>query len=330
MKTHPNKKFLHYIFIKTKEALDRISVPFFITHGTCLGYYRDKDFIEWDHDLDIGIWFEDWKPEIKDAMGKCGFRFNHVEGGNIKAGRKEFYKLKREKKIKQELGFDSSIGVFPHHGTSIKTYHRHDDCFWTAFWINRYRFQFFNKRFIWIHKPFILKEVKFKNLCVKIPHPTEVYLKELYGDDWEVPKKHCQISLKNLHAQPVLKETFHRVYSILSFNCFKKRHEKFLKELRLYGGTITIGLYDDLSLQKLRNLSLNQHDPLFKRIEGVSNFADRIFVILDTNPIFYLKAILCNTDNKENSVFVTNNSDLVNVNEIKNRISIKSYSKKLD
>lgn len=38
-----------------KTVFEKYNVPFFLTYGTCLGAIRDKDFIEHDDDIDLGV-----------------------------------------------------------------------------------------------------------------------------------------------------------------------------------------------------------------------------------------------------------------------------------
>jgi hypothetical protein len=38
-----------------KQVLDKHEVPFYLAYGTCLGVYRDGDFLPGDDDIDLGI-----------------------------------------------------------------------------------------------------------------------------------------------------------------------------------------------------------------------------------------------------------------------------------
>lgn len=38
-----------------KQVFDQFKVPFFLAYGTCLGFYRDKDFLPEDDDIDLGV-----------------------------------------------------------------------------------------------------------------------------------------------------------------------------------------------------------------------------------------------------------------------------------
>ena len=65
---------------QAKLALDSISVPFHISDGTALGFYREEAFIEHDPDIDLGVFVEDYKDDIIPAMVKNGFKFIKTYG----------------------------------------------------------------------------------------------------------------------------------------------------------------------------------------------------------------------------------------------------------
>lgn len=41
-----------------KEIFDRHKIEYWLDEGTLLGAVREKKFIEWDHDIDFGVWVE--------------------------------------------------------------------------------------------------------------------------------------------------------------------------------------------------------------------------------------------------------------------------------
>ena len=57
----------HRILARAKAALDSANVPFWLSCGVLLGYYRQADTIPHDPDVDLGIWAED-KPDNLDAI----------------------------------------------------------------------------------------------------------------------------------------------------------------------------------------------------------------------------------------------------------------------
>ena len=53
------------LLLKVRHLLeDNLHIPFWLSSGTLLGYYRQCDFIVYSGDVDIGIWADDFLPEI--------------------------------------------------------------------------------------------------------------------------------------------------------------------------------------------------------------------------------------------------------------------------
>ena len=74
-------------------ALNANNVPFWLSSGTLLGYYREHDFIKHDFDLDTGAWYKD-RDKVKAVLEKNGFervRYYYIQN---KDGLEECYKHK--------------------------------------------------------------------------------------------------------------------------------------------------------------------------------------------------------------------------------------------
>ena len=145
-----------------KQVMDGLGVVFFLRQGTCLGAVRDKAFIPWDDDLDLGS-----------VLGLQGLTEKSV-GPVAAAFRGKGYFVKEEQNahymslamIKSSIRtdwtacriIDDSIYQFPGVRTPVKLFTQ-------------------------------LREIDFIGEKFLVPDPPEDYLRFKYGEDWMTPKE---------------------------------------------------------------------------------------------------------------------------------------------
>jgi lipopolysaccharide cholinephosphotransferase len=147
---------------EAKQILDRLGLVFFLRHGTCLGAVRDKAFIEWDDDLDIGsvIGLHGLTEEL---VHKAAEVFKG-HGFDVKVEVDERYLSVDMKKTGTSLGWtcyriiEDSIYQFP--GVRIPA-SLHAD----------------------------LKEIDFFGEKFMVPNLPEEYFRFKYGPDWMTPTR---------------------------------------------------------------------------------------------------------------------------------------------
>lgn len=118
---------------------------------------------------------------------------------------------------------------------------------------------------------------------------------------------------------------FERVYTIGCFDYFHDGHKKLLNKLRKLGNTVIVGIHDDTSLEKLKKLQPEQHQPLETRINSILPHIDQLYVIPSTDPSLYLKAMLHPYDTPNTGCFIRGD-DMQNfpgIEQVKNRISVR-------
>ena len=140
--------------------------------GTLLGYYRERDFINHDLDMDFGIIipnYADFLVVEKELLDK-GFQRT-----------KEFYFDKNLVELSYNYkGLNVDFILYKKDSNKISS----DTIFYmtnalgnpTRYEVYHYELPFFD-----------LQECNFKNIVVKIPGNVEEYLSNLYGEDFRVP-----------------------------------------------------------------------------------------------------------------------------------------------
>jgi len=162
-----NIKIIHNI-------LSQLNIKYFLLGGTLLGAIRENDFIDYDYDVDIGIFYEDIVDKIdklKESLEKNNFIF-WCEYGVINEG----YCFQYIKDSIFRVDFDVVYRLSEtksYYGLSVGP---HND----VYKLYKYEVPINNK---------ILEYDRFKPLEITyIPENYEKYLETEYGD-WKTPRK---------------------------------------------------------------------------------------------------------------------------------------------
>lgn len=164
------------ILNRTVKAFNKLNVPVFLSSGTCLGYFREGKFIDYDYDIDVGIFAHYYSPKIKKVMAEEGLYLYRVLG-NPKDGMEMSFRLKNT-----PLGKYAKIDVFLHYPETDEDGKKYYNWY-------TYAAPKFKKKIQYRVSKFKLKRVKFMGINVYVPDPTLKYIEEHYGEDWMIPKR---------------------------------------------------------------------------------------------------------------------------------------------
>jgi len=166
------------------EVCNEIGLFTWLHCGTCLGYYRDKDFISHDDDIDLGANISDLselkQQELIDKMKGRGFQLAHILGNRNDGLEISF--IRNEVKIEWFFFFE---GV---------------NCLWHGVWNPGILYYCYSKD---LFDEF--EKVEFKGVKVNVVKQIEKYLEEQYGE-WKIPvtQWHCARNPKCLRNKPLL------------------------------------------------------------------------------------------------------------------------------
>ena len=162
--------------------LEECGCKYWLDGGTLLGAVRDKKLISWDHDLDVGI-----KYENDDILDKL-----------ISQLKKKYYirtlPFSNEKKI-WHLGKYRIIKVYPqkylffYSKLCLDIFIFYREILDTTNQLV-YKYSVFNKNAYYDHNLLDeLSNISFYDRNYSIPGKTNDYLEAKYGKDWKMPKK---------------------------------------------------------------------------------------------------------------------------------------------
>jgi phosphorylcholine metabolism protein LicD len=156
-----------------REILVKNNQPFFLTCGTLLGQYRENKFIDYDTDIDIGIFASLFNSIIIDKILGSNLFTLHRRYGNLKDSLEiTFIHVKSNIKIDIFLYYEEDIT---------------DSYYYSASFLGKCSFKpgGFCK---WGNHIRGFTEVSFNNNTYTIPSNTDEFLTECYGN-WRIPEK---------------------------------------------------------------------------------------------------------------------------------------------
>ncbi len=177
------------MLFKTIDILDKHNIVYHLEGGTLLGAVRDKDFLPWDHDVDISILQEDSDRFflLSKQLKSLGFKVRVRRSINFKYGIKKndirIFKVKIFwQSVMQE--FLNTLFFFKRRISPIAL----DIIVKTEFEKNIYWEAGGKIMMVPGHHYASYEEIMFLGKQVKVPNDYKHYLHLKYGD-WEIPVK---------------------------------------------------------------------------------------------------------------------------------------------
>lgn len=155
------------VLFEVKDILDKHNIEFWLCFATCLGAIREKDFIDIDFDIDLGIKHNILLPKLgilKDEFEKAGYDTYYLSTP---------YSYNRMLKVQKD-----EIRVDLVNWDICEEFYFHPmepdgkcDIYYRDMFDNLIEIDFLGKQF-------------------KVPTPVEQYLEITYGIDWRIKNEH--------------------------------------------------------------------------------------------------------------------------------------------
>ncbi|XP_038048368.1 fukutin-like [Patiria miniata] len=144
---------------KGKRVLDELGIRFWLSSGTCLGWFRECDIIAHSQDVDFGMWIKDYNSQIIQEFDSRGLTLKHQFGRISDSFELSFV----DDGIKLDIFFfyDEKDHMW-NGGTEVRSG-------------NKYKYVF---------PKFTLCWAELLELRVRVPCDTKRYIEANYGKEW--------------------------------------------------------------------------------------------------------------------------------------------------
>lgn len=146
------------------KTLTSLGVKFWLSSGTCLGWYRQCSIIPYSKDVDLGIFIKDYKPDIIPAFQMAGLPLKH-----------KFGKVKDSLELSFQ-GQDVKLDIF--------FFYEEKDHVWNGGTQAKS-----GKKFKYVFPLFTLCWTELLEVKVQVPCETLDYIEANYGKNWALPIK---------------------------------------------------------------------------------------------------------------------------------------------
>nr|XP_012294519.1 fukutin isoform X4 [Aotus nancymaae] len=139
------------------KTLNKLGVPFWLSSGTCLGWYRQCNIIPYSKDVDLGIFIQDYKSDIILAFQDAGLPLKH-KFGKVEDSLELSFQGKDDVKLDIFFFYEETDHMW-NGGTQAKT----------------------GKKFKYLFPKFTLCWTEFVDMKVHVPCETLEYIEANYG-----------------------------------------------------------------------------------------------------------------------------------------------------
>ncbi|XP_038625960.1 fukutin [Tachyglossus aculeatus] len=159
-------------------TLQNLGVRFWLSSGTCLGWYRQCNIIPYSRDVDLGIFIQDYKSDIITAFQNAGLPLKH-----------KFGKVEDSLELSFQGADDVKLDIF--------FFYEEIDHMWNGGTQAKS-----GKKFRYLFPKFTLCWTEFIELKVRVPCDTIQYIKANYGENWMIPLKTWDWKSSPSNVQP--------------------------------------------------------------------------------------------------------------------------------